>query len=127
MNRWLWVMGLGFSLVGCQDHLFGQPIGDTGGSSAVFPAEISAVWDSHSCTNAGCHGGGASSAGVALEAGDCESVAAGAAVVVGDAAGSALWLEVDTEDMPLSGDPLTQEEKDQVAAWINDGAVCDPN
>lgn len=115
-------------LAGCADHLFGQPIGEIGDAptpETTFPAEISDIWTNRSCTDAGCHGGGASSAGVALEAFDCEQTIVDGYAIAGSASTSLLWLEVDEETMPLSGEPLTQAEKDAVAAWIDGGALCE--
>ena len=115
-------------LTGCADHLFGQPIGgeaDPPAAEASFPAEISDIWINRSCTNAGCHGGGAASAGVALEAFDCEQTVVDGYAIAGNASTSPLWLEVAEETMPLGGSPLTQEEKDAVAAWIDSGALCE--
>lgn len=115
-------------LTGCADHLFGSPIGTDGDSPAAettFPADISNIWTNRSCTDAGCHGGGAAGGGVALEEFDCEQSVVDGYAIAGSAATSPLWLEVNEETMPLSGGPLTQEEKDAVAAWIDSGALCE--
>ena len=46
----------------------------------------------------------------------------GVAIVPGNAEESNLWESVHFEDMPEDRPPLSQEEKDQIAQWINDGA-----
>jgi hypothetical protein len=70
-------------------------------------------------------GGGAAGGGVALEEFDCEQSVVDGYAIAGSADTSPLWLEVSEETMPLSGGPLTQEEKDAVAAWIDSGALCE--
>jgi len=125
VNNILLTVLCGFILTGCQDHLFGEA-NDTGPAEAGagYPTEISDVFSNNSCTNAGCHGGGSSSGGVSLDAGTCEATTASEAVVSGDASASSLWTEIDEGTMPIGGDPVTQEEIDAIAAWINDGASC---
>jgi len=127
MHRALSLAMIGVTLLGCQDHVFAEPLdtGLTDTSGADYPSEVSAVFSNNSCTSAGCHGGGSSSGGVSLDEGSCDDTAGGGAVVSGDASSSPLWLELDAGTMPIGGDAVSQDELDAIAAWIDGGAVCD--
>lgn len=112
-------------LTGCLDPVYGEPL-DTAAvaAGADYPADVSAVFDNNTCTNAGCHGGGSASGGISLDEGACDAAIADGFVVAGDSAGSTLYIEVEEGTMPIGADPLSQDDLDLIAAWIDDGAVC---
>jgi hypothetical protein len=110
----------------CADPFFGVSL-DTGATEtggADYPAEVTAVFSGNTCTNAGCHGSGSASGGVSLDEGGCEDAVSGGYAVAGDSAGSPLWIEVDTGDMPIGSGSLSQADLDTIAAWIDGGADC---
>lgn len=47
----------------------------------------------------------------------------GAVIVAGDAADSALWTSVESDDMPHNREPLSDNEKQLLREWIEGGAV----
>ena len=62
---------------------------------------------------------------MALDIDDCGTAVESGIVDPGSSSTSPLWLEVEEETMPIGASPLSQEDKDIIAAWIDSGANCD--
>lgn len=123
--------GLLILLVGCDDTLFGK-VESVSTSYEDGYAGVTAIM-TDSCVS--CHPAGGGPSGLDLESDLCldtvgvpSSTYDGTLVVAGDSASSVLWAKMaDTGEfgtvMPQTG-ALDASVVEIVAAWIDDGAVC---
>ena len=93
--------------------------------SVDYYNEIQPIFDTH-CID--CHVGDFASGGLDLT--DYENLMtggnSGSVIVPGNHMASLLWQRIDSGEMPMGSDPLSQEEINLIASWIDQGAnICD--
>ena len=93
--------------------------------SADYYNEVQPIFDAN-CID--CHTGNFPSGGLNLT--DYENLMeggnSGAVIIPEDYESSLLWQRLDSGEMPVGGDPLSQSDIDLIANWITQGAnICD--
>ena len=93
--------------------------------SADYYNEVQPIFDAN-CID--CHTGNFPSGGLNLT--DYENLMeggnSGAVIIPEDYESSLLWQRLDSGEMPVGGDPLSQADIDLIANWITQGAnICD--
>ena len=119
---------------GCYDPIYGAPLGVDTASPVAFPDDVGAVFQA-SCSGSTCHAGGGLTQ---PHLDDYEAVVDQASSVEGldyiepgDPDASYLYAKVTGaqaavggggSDMPLSADPLSDDDLATLSTWITDGA-----